>query len=190
MPRRSSGGLIEAISRSSSQIRPEVGSVSRLIIRSVVVFPDPDGPTSTVISPEAASRLSPLTATVPSAYRLVTESKRIITAPHVVRRHQQPSRAQVGESHRYLERFKCRSLTASTRFGTNPAADPAHHTVKLCMWSCPSTCSSGRPRWPPARSPRFPVRRGRAGVGAGLCWFLGWGAVDDGRAPPWRAGPG
>ena len=81
LPRRSSAGLIEAISRSPNQIRPEVGSVSRLIIRSVVVFPDPGGPTSTVISPEAASSLSPLAATVPSAYRLVTESKRIITVP-------------------------------------------------------------------------------------------------------------
>ena len=32
-------------------MRPPVGSISRLIIRSVVVLPQPDGPTSTQISP-------------------------------------------------------------------------------------------------------------------------------------------
>ena len=40
-----------AVSVSSSQIVPDVGSIIRLIIRSDVVLPQPDGPTSTVILP-------------------------------------------------------------------------------------------------------------------------------------------
>ena len=42
--------------------RPTVGSISRLIILSVVVLPHPDGPTSTAISPSAMSRVSSVTA--------------------------------------------------------------------------------------------------------------------------------
>ena len=38
-----------AVSVSSSQIVPSVGSIIRLIIRSDVVLPQPDGPTRTVI---------------------------------------------------------------------------------------------------------------------------------------------
>ena len=37
------------VSWSSSQIVPEVGSIIRLTIRSVVVLPQPEGPTRTVI---------------------------------------------------------------------------------------------------------------------------------------------
>ncbi len=37
--------------------------MSRLIIRSVVVLPQPDGPTRTQISPSGTARLSSLTAT-------------------------------------------------------------------------------------------------------------------------------
>ena len=55
-----------AVSVSSSQIVPEVGSIIRLIIRSDVVLPQPDGPTSTVILPDGASSSSSSTATVPS----------------------------------------------------------------------------------------------------------------------------
>ena len=55
-----------AVSVSSSQMVPEVGSIIRLIIRSEVVFPQPEGPTSTVIWPEGASRSSSSTAVVPS----------------------------------------------------------------------------------------------------------------------------
>src|SRR5437660_3361047 len=52
--------------------------MSRLIMRMVVVLPQPDGPTSTQTSPSATSRDSSRTATVPSPYRLVTPSRRII----------------------------------------------------------------------------------------------------------------
>jgi hypothetical protein len=58
-------------------IVPEVGSIIRLIIRREVVFPHPDGPTSTVIWPEGISSVRSSTATVPSAYRLVTPSNLI-----------------------------------------------------------------------------------------------------------------
>jgi hypothetical protein len=62
----------------SMMIRPDVGSTSRLIIRIVVVLPQPDGPTSTAISPASTSRESSLTATVPSPYCLRTRSSTII----------------------------------------------------------------------------------------------------------------
>jgi hypothetical protein len=45
---------------------PDVGSISRLIIRIDVVFPQPDGPTSVVILPFGAVIVSLSTATVPS----------------------------------------------------------------------------------------------------------------------------
>ena len=78
MPRRRSDAEKPAVSRSSSQIVPDDGWIIRLIIRSEVVLPQPEGPTKTVIFPEAASRLRSSTATVPSGYRLVTWSNRIM----------------------------------------------------------------------------------------------------------------
>src|SRR6478735_4457803 len=72
-----------AVSRSSMTMRPPVGSIIRLILRREVVLPHPDGPTSTVILPVGAVRLSASTATVPSGYCLVTDSNRIIgSSPH------------------------------------------------------------------------------------------------------------
>src|SRR3954449_11588801 len=59
-------------------MRPEVGSTSRLTIRIVAVLPQPDGPTSTAISPAGTASESSSTATVPSGYRLATRSSRII----------------------------------------------------------------------------------------------------------------
>ncbi len=78
MPRRSVAASTSAVFWSSSQIVPEVGSIMRLIMRKEVVLPQPDGPTSTVICPEGATRLRPFTAMVPSPYRLTTESNRIM----------------------------------------------------------------------------------------------------------------
>jgi hypothetical protein len=66
MPRRSSVAGTEVTSRSSIVIVPEVGSIIRLIMRRLVVLPQPDGPTSAVIWPDGAVRVSPSTATVPS----------------------------------------------------------------------------------------------------------------------------
>ena len=47
MPRRSRFESIVAVSWSSSHMRPDVGSIIRLIIRKLVVLPQPDGPTKT-----------------------------------------------------------------------------------------------------------------------------------------------
>ena len=68
----------------STVIVPQVGSIIRLIIRSDVVLPQPDGPTNTVILPVGTLRVSSSTATVPSGNCLVTSSNRIIVAPHEV----------------------------------------------------------------------------------------------------------
>jgi len=59
-------------------MRPDVGSIRRLIIRSVVVFPHPEGPTRVTIDPEGTSRLSPVTASpsVPGK-RFVTSTRRM-----------------------------------------------------------------------------------------------------------------
>src|SRR5262249_12580988 len=65
----------------STKIRPLVGSISRLIIFSVVDLPHPDGPTRHTISPGAMSRSRSCTATVPSEYRFPTPSSLIIGSP-------------------------------------------------------------------------------------------------------------
>src|SRR5680860_747994 len=78
MCRRSSSAPCPLMSFSSMWIVPEVGSISRLIIFSEVVLPQPDGPTNITISPAGMTRLSPSTAAAcPPAYLLVTFSSRI-----------------------------------------------------------------------------------------------------------------
>jgi hypothetical protein len=62
MWRRSSSGRLLMMSRPSISIVPLVGSMSRLIIRSVVVLPQPLGPMSTQTSPEGTSKLTRSTA--------------------------------------------------------------------------------------------------------------------------------
>src|SRR5437879_8723005 len=69
------------MSRPSMVIAPDVGSMSRLIIRMVVVLPQPDGPTNTTISP--AGMVVEKSSTAGSCcpgYRLVTASS-TISAP-------------------------------------------------------------------------------------------------------------
>ncbi len=67
MPRRSSwAGSVET-SRPSTVMRPVDGSISRLIIRSVVVFPEPELPTSATTSPSPIDSERSSTATVRSA---------------------------------------------------------------------------------------------------------------------------
>ena len=65
MPRRNSPGSRSAVFTPSISMRPPVGSIIRLIIRSVVVLPQPDGPTSTVILPVGITKERSPTAVVP-----------------------------------------------------------------------------------------------------------------------------
>ncbi len=51
---------------------PEVGSTMRLIIRSEVVLPQPEGPTKTVMAPLSMDMVSSSTAGCPLWYCLVT----------------------------------------------------------------------------------------------------------------------
>src|SRR5882757_5708292 len=81
MPRRNTGGSDFMMSLPSIRIRPPVGSIMRLIIRSDVVLPQPDGPTNTVIRPASIVRSSLLTAIVPSGYCLVTAWNSITRDP-------------------------------------------------------------------------------------------------------------
>src|SRR5688572_26926139 len=62
---------------------PPLGSIRRLIIRSTVDLPQPEGPMRTVVSPAAISNVSPSTATVPSGYCLRTRSRLIGAAVRV-----------------------------------------------------------------------------------------------------------
>src|SRR5437879_83995 len=62
MDRRSSTASIWVTFRPPTSIRPESGSTMRLIIRMVVVLPQPEGPISTQISPALMVSDSPSTA--------------------------------------------------------------------------------------------------------------------------------
>ncbi len=62
MRRRSSSGELWVTSSPSSRMTPLVGSMMRLTIFIVVVLPQPDGPTSTTISPCGTTRSSSRTA--------------------------------------------------------------------------------------------------------------------------------
>src|SRR5262245_11470501 len=61
--------------RSPMRRTPSVMSSSPATMRSAVVFPQPEGPTSTISSPSSISRSIPATARVPSGYTLATRSK-------------------------------------------------------------------------------------------------------------------
>src|SRR3984957_9861826 len=77
MLRRSCTGSIFKTSVPSIRIRPPEGSMSRLIMRSEVVLPQPEGPTSTQSSPSGTVKLSSATASESALYRLVTRSSSI-----------------------------------------------------------------------------------------------------------------
>lgn len=77
MPRRTRCAGRCNTSTPSIRTRPLVGSSIRLIIRSVVVLPLPDDPTSTVTVPDGISNESESTATLPSRKRFVTCSSSI-----------------------------------------------------------------------------------------------------------------
>src|SRR6188768_3346613 len=78
MCRRSSSAPCPLMSLSPMWIEPDVGSISRLIIFSDVVLPQPEGPTNITISPAGMTRLSPSTAAECwPTYFLVTFSRRI-----------------------------------------------------------------------------------------------------------------
>ena len=81
MPRRSRAGFCSLMSLPSIVIRPSLGSTRRLVIRSVVVLPQPLGPTRTTVLPAGTSRSKASTATVPSGYRFVTASNVIKPPP-------------------------------------------------------------------------------------------------------------
>src|SRR3954454_16356241 len=81
MPRRSSAGLLLLTLSPPRRMSPEVMSISRLTIRIAVVLPQPDGPTSTQISPAGTSRLRSSTAGAGApGYSLVTARNSMLAA--------------------------------------------------------------------------------------------------------------
>ena len=82
MRRRSATGSIPVTSSPPTTMRPPVGSTSRLIIFSVVVLPQPDGPIRTQVWPAGTSRLNWSTAGVACPGKiLVSDFRRIMTIP-------------------------------------------------------------------------------------------------------------
>src|SRR5215207_4035783 len=80
IPRRSSCRSRPRTSVPSIAIVPLVGSMSRLIIRNVVVLPEPDDPSSASTPPVGTSSERSSTASVPSGNRFVTPSSVITVA--------------------------------------------------------------------------------------------------------------
>src|SRR6185312_4492214 len=80
-------------------MRPESGRSKPAISRSVVVLPEPDGPSSVKNSPASISRSTPATATT-SPYVLRTPRSRTSTAPGIV-----ADRPLVSGSVRVAKRF-------------------------------------------------------------------------------------
>ena len=72
---RSCGGT-SVTSRSPIVTRPALGVSSPAIMRSAVLLPQPDGPTSTMNSPSAMARSTPRAATCPLGYVFHTCSSR------------------------------------------------------------------------------------------------------------------
>src|SRR5690242_8562252 len=82
MWRRSSVGSRPIASRPATKIFPDVGSISRLMSRIIVVLPLPDGPSSTTISPLRIVIVTSSTAALACpGYRLVTSISRIPPRP-------------------------------------------------------------------------------------------------------------
>src|SRR5579859_6093021 len=80
-----SRGSVSFTCSPSMRIVPPVTSSRPATMRSAVVLPQPDGPTSTISSPSAMDRSSPLTAVVPSGNCLVMPSSTIAATPFLLR---------------------------------------------------------------------------------------------------------
>src|SRR5436309_12873347 len=80
--------LMSFTTRSPMRTMPLVISSRPATIRSSVVLPQPDAPTSTMNLPSGMSRFTSVTACVPSSYTLVTSCSEIsdITATSLSRR--------------------------------------------------------------------------------------------------------
>src|SRR5215510_12350661 len=146
----------------------------------------------------AASRLSPLTATVPSAHRWVTEaneSSQLLTSPPLRAPRPQMSitsreMASPWSENDVMRDMTCLSLNRlnSVRYKSSGRPDAPHRQGV-----------SGHVPAPVRRVGRggllrvhhgFPLGAAGPGSGLGFGWFLGWSVGDDGRAPPCSAGPG
>src|SRR5690606_1146255 len=147
MDRRSAVTGRRWMSWPSRRMVPSVGSTIRLIMRRVVVLPQPEGPTRTVIERSGISSDSRSTATVPSGYRFVTESIRIKT-PNALR-----GGGTVARGHALGRRTSLDTATDSTPERAGPGSGHARHAA-----TCPAA-PAGNPLIP-VRSP--PPARGRS----------------------------
>ena len=78
---RNSPGFSPVTSRPSMRMEPDVGVSNPAIIRSVVVFPQPEGPRKETNSPFATVRLKSFTTrVVPKAFSIWTRSRKAMSA--------------------------------------------------------------------------------------------------------------
>src|SRR6185503_14020305 len=94
--RHRSGGSTDSgdeITSPSISIVPAVGARKPAIIRSVVVLPQPDGPSSETSSPSSSARLKSSTAVTPPNARETWRSTRLIGAPSACGRSRQAGRS-------------------------------------------------------------------------------------------------
>src|SRR5262249_31972129 len=84
IPRPRSRGSRSFTTRPSMRISPAVGSSKPAIIRSVVVLPHPDGPTSTTNSPSSIAQLRFFTAPIPPKvlFRLTSSIRPSLSPNH------------------------------------------------------------------------------------------------------------
>src|SRR4051812_31908042 len=146
------------MSSSSTRILPPDGSMRRLIIRRIVVLPQPDGPTSTQTSPSGTSRLRSSTATSPAGYCLRTDSSRI---------------TGVGRYHRALAPCRARAH----RSGKRPPGERRERVGLVGV----------DPR-PPARDLRVPTRTHGADRAVGPVRLPDLRSPGGLRGPPARGG--
>ncbi len=195
----------------SRRMLPSLGSTIRLIIRRVVVLPQPEGPTRTVIARSGMSNDSRSTATVPSGYRFVTESIRIKT-PRTLRA-TDPGLMRGESRPRVFRHFGGRAFAPRGRppagTGVPPApgrpttvGDVRHLMTMMSNWlSCAASCpcraacirarpgrhSGGSSSGPSGRP--GPASRSRNTSASSVCWSSSRTSAGNSAGPtPVRPG--
>src|SRR5215470_5075655 len=176
-------GGVWATSRPSRRIPPSVGCSNPAIRRRVVVFPQPDGPSSEKNSPPTTSRLMPSTA-VTSAKRLTRST--IWTWPPVMNQ----------DLKRFANNSKLR-VPGNRTLTLSIGAPPARRGAAIRAIAGKAEEGASLVGWRPTTTPPGAALGGAAGPGPALppraqqscCWvlLLTYGVRYDGNDR--RAGP-